>query len=473
MRLPDRYTEYMKRLLKKDFSLYEKSLLKSRFFGLRVNTSKISVSDFLEIVPFKLDPVPWTDDGFYYDENERPALHPYYHAGLFYLQEPSAMAPASVLKVNEGDTVLDLCAAPGGKSTKLGQNIFKKGLLVSNDVSASRAAALLKNIELFGFSEVTVISEEAYRINELADIRPDKILIDAPCSGEGMFRKDPKLISAWEQNGPDHFSKIQKEITGFMAQLLKPGGYMLYSTCTFNRYENEEVIIHLLENNPELELEDIPKVHGFRPGITESDEEKKWHLERCARLFPFALDGEGHFLALIKKKGCLQNEILTVSSDNRSKSGNENRISPETKHFLSLIKKEISYERLRVSNGKVYYLPGRAFFPGSGNNSIRYIRNGLFLGEEKKNRFEPSQALAMHLKKNEYPYSISLPASDMRVEKYLRGEGIVFSGEDEGVSDDLPEKCTVLFSVDGFPLGWGRLSGMNMKNRYLPGWRRT
>ena len=279
MRLPDKYTDHMTQLLKEDFSLYEESLLKLRFFGLRVNTTKISASDFLKISPFKLRPVPWTDDGFYYEEPDRPALHPYYHAGLYYLQEPSAMAPAAILPVKEGDTVLDLCAAPGGKSTKLGTNIRRNGLLVSNDVSASRAAALLKNIELFGFGEVSIISEEAYRIKEMAEIRPDKILIDAPCSGEGMFRKDPKLITAWEQNGPEFFAKIQKDITGHMAELLKPGGMMLYSTCTFNKYENEDVIINLLKENGDLELVDIPKEHGFRPGFTDTEDEKKYHLE--------------------------------------------------------------------------------------------------------------------------------------------------------------------------------------------------
>lgn len=465
MRLPDKYREYMMRLLDRDFPLYEESLLMPRFFGLRINTRKITVEDFLKISPFKLSPVPWTDNGFYYDEDERPALHPYYHAGLYYLQEPSAMAPAATLPVNEGDVVLDLCAAPGGKSTQLGLRSGDKGLLVSNDVSASRAAALLKNIELFGFSEMTVVSEEAYRLNELADIRPDKILIDAPCSGEGMFRKDPKLITAWEQNGPGYFSKIQKEITGYMAELLKPGGCMLYSTCTFNKFENEEVITELLKNHPDLELCDIPKDHGFRPGFTDTDDERKYHLDRCARLFPFALDGEGHFMALFKKAGGEKAETCTDITGGSGKGGD--RIAPETAGFLSLIKREFIPDRLRVSGGKVYYLPARDFFGGNGKRSVRYIRNGLMLGEEKKNRFEPSQALAMNLKAEEYPYTVSLPADDTRVEKYLRGEGIEIS--DPG---KLPDKCNILFCVDGFPIGWGKLSGGKMKNKYLPGWRK-
>ncbi len=470
MRLPGKFSEYMERLLKKDFPLYEESLLLPRFFGLRINTSKISVSDFLKISPFKLRPVPWTDNGFYYEEDDRPALHPYYNAGLYYLQEPSAMAPAAILPVNEGDTVLDLCAAPGGKSTQLGLNIHDKGLLVSNDVSASRAAALLKNTELFGLGELTVVSEEAYRICELADIRPDKILIDAPCSGEGMFRKDSKLISAWEQNGPKVFSKIQKEITGYMAKLLKPGGYMLYSTCTFNKFENEDVIIKLIKENPDLELVDIPKKHGFRPGFTDTEEEREYHLERCARLFPFALDGEGHFVALLKRAGTTPDAYEGFISPGAYDKGD--RIAPETHEFLSLIRREFDPSRFRVSSGKVFYMPERSFFGNLHNKKVRFLRNGLLLGEEKKNRFEPSQALAMNLQKNEYPYSISLSADDSRTEKYLRGEGIEFSDSELETVKGLPGKCDLLLCVDDFPLGWGKLSGGKMKNKYLPGWRK-
>lgn len=470
MRLPAKYSDYMKRLLKEDFSLYEESLLLPRFFGLRVNTSKISVSEFLKLSPFKLTPVPWTENGFYYDDDDRPALHPYYNAGLYYLQEPSAMAPAAVLPVNEGDTVLDLCAAPGGKSTQLGLPVSKKGLLVSNDVSASRTAALLKNTELFGFSELTVISEEAYRIKELADIRPDKILIDAPCSGEGMFRKDPKLISAWEQNGPEYFCKIQKDITSHMAQLLKPGGYMLYSTCTFNKLENEDVIIKLLKDHPDMELCDIPKENGFEPGFTETEDEKKYHLERCARLFPHALNGEGHFVALIKKSVRTDDPFdFRISAENYERG---DKISDEAKKFLSLIKRDFKQERIRNSSGKVYYLPERTFFGSTGSKKIRYIRNGLLLGDEKKNRFEPSQALAMSLKKEEYPYSLSLSSDDERIEKYLRGEGIEFEVGEIEQAVGAVDKCDLLLCVDGFPLGWGKLSGVKLKNKYLPGWRR-
>ena len=214
MKLPENYKDRMMRLLKDDYPLYEESLLKPRFFGLRVNTLKISPERFREISPFSLREVPWTDNGFYYEENDRPALHPYYYAGLYYIQEPSAMTPAQVLPVDPGDCVLDMCAAPGGKSTELGAKLKGEGLLVSNDISASRAKALLKNIELTGIKNVYVTSEEPHALERKSGILFDKILIDAPCSGEGMFRKDPKLITAWQKNGPDYYSAIQKERNG-------------------------------------------------------------------------------------------------------------------------------------------------------------------------------------------------------------------------------------------------------------------
>ena len=274
MKLPENYKDRMMRLLKDDYPLYEESLLKPRFFGLRVNTLKISPERFREISPFSLREVPWTDNGFYYEENDRPALHPYYYAGLYYIQEPSAMTPAQVLPVDPGDCVLDMCAAPGGKSTELGAKLKGEGFLVSNDISASRAKALLKNIELTGIKNVYVTSEEPHALERKAGILFDKILIDAPCSGEGMFRKDPKLITAWQKNGPDYYSAIQKELVRCAVRMLKPGGMLVYSTCTFNKQENEDIITGLLSEHGEMSLVDIPKEHGFYPGFTDTEDEK-------------------------------------------------------------------------------------------------------------------------------------------------------------------------------------------------------
>ena len=242
MNLPKPFEEKMRALLKTDYEKYLKCFEEERHYGLRVNTNKISVEEFLKIAPWSLERIPWIQNGFYYDGDViQPAKHPYYFAGLYYLQEPSAMTPADRLPVTPGEKVLDLCAAPGGKATELGAKLKGEGLLAANDISASRAKGLLKNLELFGIGNLLVLNEEPGKLSGVFENFFDKILIDAPCSGEGMFRKDKKMIKAWEEHGPSYFSKIQKSIIVQAASMLKPGGMMLYSTCTFDQSENRAV----------------------------------------------------------------------------------------------------------------------------------------------------------------------------------------------------------------------------------------
>ena len=254
MQLPEKYVNSMKELLADEFDSYMESFNEKRLYGLRVNTAKISVEDFMKICPFHIERIPWIPNGFYYSENDKPAKHPYYFAGLYYLQEPSAMTPAYVLPVNKGDKVLDLCAAPGGKSTELGAKLSGTGLLVSNDISASRAKALVKNIEVFGIGNVVITCEYPEKLAAKFPEFFDKILVDAPCSGEGMFRKDNKLIKSWEQEGPEFYSPIQRGILNSAAAMLKEGGYILYSTCTFSRMENEDNIRDFLDRHSDFEL---------------------------------------------------------------------------------------------------------------------------------------------------------------------------------------------------------------------------
>ena len=254
MNLPLQYLKSMQELLGDDYDSYLKSFDNSRLYGLRINTLKISVEEFLKICPFELKPVPWIENGFYYKEEDKPAKHPYYFAGLYYIQEPSAMTPANVLPVEKNDIVLDMCAAPGGKSTELGAKLNRTGLLVTNDISNSRAKALLKNVEVFGIPNLCLLNEDPVQIVPRFKTFFDKILIDAPCSGEGMFRKDNKLIKAWEKNGPEFYSQIQRNIITAGADMLKPGGKMLYSTCTFSKMEDEETIKYLLDQRPEMHL---------------------------------------------------------------------------------------------------------------------------------------------------------------------------------------------------------------------------
>ena len=251
MNLPSAFEEKMKYLLGTEYDDYLNCFDEPRHYGLRINTAKISVEDFLKISPWPLEKVPWIHNGFYYDgENCQPAKHPYYYAGLYYLQEPSAMTPADRLPIEPGDRVLDVCAAPGGKATELGARLNGTGVLAANDLSNSRAKGLLKNIELMGIGNVLVLSEEPGKLIPYFTEYFDKILIDAPCSGEGMFRKDRKMIRAWEEHGPDYFSKIQRSIITQAAQMLRPGGMILYSTCTFSPEENEQTIEYPSEAAP-------------------------------------------------------------------------------------------------------------------------------------------------------------------------------------------------------------------------------
>lgn len=453
--LPQNYLDAMKELLKEDYEDYLASFEEKRLYGLRINTLKISVEDFLKISPFELEPIPWIENGFYFHEEDKPAKHPYYFAGLYYIQEPSAMTPANVLPVEDGDVVFDMCAAPGGKSTELGAKLDRTGLLITNDISNSRAKALLKNVEVFGIPNLCVLSEDPKKIADRFTGFFDKVLIDAPCSGEGMFRKDNKLIKSWEKNGPEFYSKIQRDIVLSGADMLKPGGKMLYSTCTFSKLEDEETIRHLLRERPEMHLIPISSYEGFCPGIIENEEDTAMQIEKCVRIFPHKMQGEGHFLALLEKD--------TDAPENyhaKRKSSTE-KLPEELLEFLSHVTFPVQKQDIFIRESKVYQVSPE--MPQEGG--LRIMRNGLLLGEMKKNRFEPSQALAMALQMSEYDKIINLPASDERVVKYLKGETLDFENE-----NDYQDGWN-LFCVDGYPLGWGKYSKGALKNKYLAGWR--
>ena len=210
--LPEVYKLNMQKLLGEHYAEYEASFGDKRVFGLRRNRLKISQEAFEKLLPFHVKKIPWIDNGYYYEEDDRPAKNPLYYAGLYYLQEPSAMTPANRLPIEPGDKVLDLCAAPGGKSTELGAKLGHEGLLVTNDISNSRAQALLKNIELFGIDNACILSEAPYKMVPVFPEYFDKVLIDAPCSGEGMFRKDTAVMKAWTPNSNAEYSKLQREI---------------------------------------------------------------------------------------------------------------------------------------------------------------------------------------------------------------------------------------------------------------------
>lgn len=460
MELPQHFEASMKELLKDDYQAYLDSFKAPVRQGIRVNTSKISVEEFAKLAPFVLEPIPWVPNGFYAEADAPITKSPYYYAGLFYVQEPSAMLPASKIPVEPGDKILDLCAAPGGKATELGSRLKNKGLLVANDISASRAKGLLKNLELFGIGNMCVCSETPEKLLSRYGTYFDKILIDAPCSGEGMFRKDPSMLKSYQEHGPKYYAAIQRQILDAAYGLLKPGGWMLYSTCTFSQLENECTIYAFLTVHPDMECMPFERCEGMSEGILPQEmEEPMESLRNCARIFPHKAQGEGHFAALLHKRS-------DVDSGKQKKETSPAKAKMEPKPWTEFkeqcLKKSFEGWSVFQLEEKLYAYP-EDMDPQKG---IRYLRTGLYLGECKKNRFEPSQALAMHLTKEEAASTLSLPLPDERIRRYLKGETIELTEKESAGLHSWTLVC-----VDGFPLGWAKWAGNSLKNKYYPGWR--
>ena len=519
--LPAEFLSGMEHLLGEEFPDFLKSYEKERLNGLRVNTLKLTPEEFEEIAPFPLKPVPWIPNGYYVDYRDQPARSPYFQTGLYYLQEPSAMTPASILPIAPGDRVLDLCAAPGGKATELGARLRGQGLLAANEISHSRAKALLRNLEQFGISNAVVLNALPAKLASRFPDYFDSILVDAPCSGEGMFRKDDTAISLWTPAKEEECAAIQRDLILYAAEMLRPGGYLLYSTCTFTPLENECVIQHLLKRRPDFSLCEIPRrtFHGgssegdadarsFAPGfpaeslrklgypLEETERESgDGDLTKTVRLWPHRIAGEGHFLALLQRRedsdqgNPVRSESmerpersagLEKSRKKRKDRGREGdfaalgALSAAERDLLSDFQREqgelweITGKSLEKHGGKVYLNPADT----PDLTGIPSLRKGLYLGEIRKDRFEPSQELAMTLPRmmragdGRELRRISFARKDERISRYLRGETISLSEGEEKLSNGW-----VLVSVDGFPLGWAKLVNGTLKNKYLTVWR--
>ena len=457
MQLPEEFASRMREMLGEESDAFFAGYEKERVYGLRVNTAKISTEEFEKLAPFHLERIPWVENGFFYAPEDMPTKHPYYFAGLYYMQEPSAMTPASRLMVEPGEKVLDLCAAPGGKATELGSRLRGKGLLVANDISASRMKALLKNIEISGIPNAFLTNESPSHLAEVFPEYFDKILVDAPCSGEGMFRKEPAVMEAWTPDKPMVCAHMQEEITREAVKMLKPGGMLLYSTCTFSPEENEKQIARMLSENPDLELLEItPWYEGFAKG------NPAWAnnmpaLEKTVRIWPQHMDGEGHFLALMQKNG----ESFSLPYMWEPKRPDK-KIQQMLDDFFRNIHGKAEGYALDIRGTYVYAVPQLT----KDIRGLKFVRNGLLLGELKKNRFEPSQPLAMALTKDTYAATLDFSAGDERVLRYLKGETILVEKEEWTKPDGWQLVC-----VDGYPLGWGKMVKGVLKNKYLSGWR--
>ena len=428
----------------------------------------MNLEEFERIAPFHLKKVPWISNGYFYEAEDAPAKHPFYSAGLYYLQEPSAMTPASRLKVQPGERVLDLCAAPGGKATELGAALQGEGLLVANDINTARARALLRNLELFGISNSFVTNEPPHVLAERFPEFFHKIMVDAPCSGEGMFRKNPAVVDSWQEKGPEYFSKLQREIIVQAADMLLPGGMMFYSTCTFSPLENEKTITHLLKERPDMEVIPMEDYEGFAEGLTSyRGEVFDESCKLCRRIWPHKMSGEGHFMALLHKKSGTQQQVQqTVSQSSiwweKCKGLNKEQ-KAAAEDFFSHVNIAYDGKRIDVRGDNLYYLPA----PKYDGRGLHFLRNGLFMGEFKKKRFEPSQPFALALHAQDFDQVLDFPADDERLSRYLRGETLDVS---DLIAGEKKRKGWQLVMVAGHPLGFGKLVNNNLKNKYPAGW---
>ena len=462
MNLPEDYQSRMQEMLGDEYLQYLDSFNHSYGQTLRVNQLKMEPADFIR--RFLLNgQVSWCDTGFYYEGDERLSANPYYHAGIYYLQEPSAMAPAAFLPVESGDRVLDLCAAPGGKSTALAARLQGEGFLLSNDISASRCKPLLKNMEMAGVTNSVITCEAPEKLAGRFAGYFDKVLVDAPCSGEGMFRREPSMVKSWSAEEVKRYAVLQREILFHAAQMLRPGGYLLYSTCTFAKEEDEQTVEYFLEQHKDFSLQELPLCEGIEMGRVEWTLHGREDVRNCRRFLPHKVKGEGHFAALFKKEESADSSFGSVSGDCSIK---EQKVSKEKipeamEDFMRDIPDWKQWKK------RIFFIKERAFLLPKHCPSLqglRIVRSGLYLGDCLKKRFEPSQALAMALKSSEYKKSISFPAEDIRIEKYLRGETVEI--------DNTEIKGWTLFCVDGFPLGWGKCDRGRLKNKYNPNWRK-
>ena len=469
--LPQSFLDSMKEILGEDYEAFLAGFDGQRQYGLRVNTLKMNLEEFERIAPFHLKKVPWISNGYFYEAEDAPAKHPFYSAGLYYLQEPSAMTPASRLKVQPGERVLDLCAAPGGKATELGAALQGEGLLVANDINTARARALLRNLELFGISNSFVTNEPPHVLAERFPEFFHKIMVDAPCSGEGMFRKNPAVVDSWQEKGPEYFSKLQREIIVQAADMLLPGGMMFYSTCTFSPLENEKTITHLLKERPDMEVIPMEDYEGFAEGLTSyRGEVFDESCKLCRRIWPHKMSGEGHFMALLHKKSGTQQQVQqTVSQSSiwweKCKGLNKEQ-KAAAEDFFSHVNIAYDEKRIDVRGDNLYYLPA----PKYDGRGLHFLRNGLFMGEFKKKRFEPSQPFALALHAQDFDQVLDFPADDERLSRYLRGETLDVS---DLIAGEKKRKGWQLVMVAGHPLGFGKLVNNNLKNKYPAGWRKN
>lgn len=524
----------MRKMLGDDgYEAYLASFERKRAAGVRVNPLVISDEDFLALHLFRTEPVPFAEHGYYYalpeegaSQEERPGKHPAHEAGMYYMQEPSAMIVAALSGARPKERILDLCAAPGGKSTQLAGMMNGQGLLVSNEINEGRARILSQNMERMGVRNAVVTNESAEKLSERFPSFFDRIIVDAPCSGEGMFRKEEQALSMWSEDNVCACAERQQEILRHAAIMLRDGGTLVYSTCTFAPLEDEISTALFLAEHPEFRLVDLPGRLGAKmaewglstgnpdwcdlgasPEIIQKIRNTRSEVCKTIRLWPQRLRGEGHFLAVMEKhsfgrsscaaaaqngdgssvvtgRAAAPDEKRTATTygkraeasygkrrkgtDGRKNSGNSNALQSALqlwKAFAAEYLKEEASGTLQGSSGTAVLYGDDLYLAPEGVliQGLRVLRPGLHLGTVKKDRFEPAHALAMALRPAQVRQSIDFPDNTAGAHAFLRGES---------VPCDPLLKGWVLITTGGVSMGWAKAAGGMLKNHYPKGLRR-
>ncbi len=445
--LPLAFVSRMKNILGEDYPLYEKAMAEPPVRAFRVNTNKISLDDFEKVNDLSKEKIPYVENG-YYLEKEKIGNHPFHHAGMIYVQEPAAMAPAECVDIQKGWKILDMCAAPGGKSTQLGLTIGENGILVSNEIIPSRCKILTGNIERLGLKNTVTTCLDTKRLAELYLGTFDMVMVDAPCSGEGMFRKEEIAIDEWSKENVQKCAARQKEILENAAKCLKNGGYIVYATCTFSLEENEMVVDEFLQNHPEFEICPVKQavIDATADGINYSGC-KCENIHFARRFYPHKAKGEGQFMALLHNKNESTNEIQkTIKTE---------KTDPCVKAFLDDVLTDYNIDNVTLYNGNPVYFP--PFFEVKKGTAFSC---GVTIGELRKNYIQPHHQFFMALGKC-FKRKIELAPDSEELKKYLHGEEI--SAE--------CENGWAVVMVCGCAVGGAKAVNGKLKNHYPKGLR--
>lgn len=479
--LPQKFTDRMRQMLGEEYEEFAASYEREKYQALRLNEENVKL-------PFGLEPVPWANQGFYYGKECTPGKHPYHEAGVYYIQEPSAMAPVSYLMEEMSqpheyeERILDLCAAPGGKSTQIAAAMKKAyrekkwqtpGILLCNEIHPARAKILSENIERMGVRNAIVTNETPQRLSGIFESYFTRILVDAPCSGEGMFRKNEEAGSEWSTENVQLCAKRQDEILDCAAGMLAYGGRLVYSTCTFAPAENEGSIARFLRRHPDFHIVKVKKAEGMSPGRPEwayfgeeqgTEQTDLKDLADTIRLWPHLLRGEGHYLAVLQRDGEIHKRDNGYCKNGLEKGISETDLNVPQKgklEYAAFAKEELKTELdgIYVKFGEQLYLAPVGMPSVKG---LKVLRPGLHLGTIKKGRFEPSHALALTLSAGDVVHTWELSADSPEIRGYLNGLTFTCEGD----------KGWYLITVDGHSTGWGKLAGGVMKNHYPKGLRK-